>query len=165
MRLATNDYMFSNLAYYSNVVDSMQAPVDATFDDVSIVYDKEIDFLSFGDSDYDSITDPTSYTESDNLLVVCPMNSYQFNYNCYNQPVNKFVFSVYPVETSSGNGWDFLFSLSDTSMINSDLIEDLTFTYTIDDPVLQDWFDNDFDNSINFTIPLSYLKIDNTYSI
>lgn len=119
LRLASNNYVFDNLAYYTSASDSMRASLNSTYNDVTIVYDKEVDFLIFGDgTDLDDIIDPTSYTESDNLLVVCPMNSYQFDYNCFNQPVNKFVFTIYPVDNSDLSGWDFMFSLSDTSMIN-----------------------------------------------
>jgi ferredoxin-like protein FixX len=166
LRLAQNDYVFDNLAYYTNVDGGQDAPLNSTYDDVTIVYDTEIDFLHFGvTADLSDVANPADATESDNLLVVCPMNSYQFDYSCYNQPVNKFVFSIYPQATADGSSWDYMFSLSDTSMINTELIDDLNFEYIIDDPVLQDWFDNDYDNSINFTIPVSYFKIDNTYHV
>lgn len=58
-----------------------------------------------------------------------------------------------------------MFSLNDTSMINYELINDLIFDWVIDDPILQEWFDTNYEDTINFTIPISQFKIDNTYSI
>ena len=135
MRMATGSSLIENFA--TRQPDYVHDYFNAELNGISYI----ADFIETEQYSYDVALDLVVAQTMRTYHTVCPVHTYFMNQYCYNEPVNKAVLAIFPLWNDISNQLSWEMTLIHSSVINRDVIQFLTDSWSSNDAILNDFFE------------------------
>ena len=160
--------VYLRMATGSSLIDNFAARNDFyTFDGFNISEDGLAyveDFIETENYQYDKELDLVVSQKSRTYHTVCPVHTYFMKQYCYSEPVNKAVLAVFPQWNESSNtlGWEM--TLVHSSVINHEVIQFLTDSWSSTDSILNDFLEQSTTDLFH-QVPSTILRHESEYQL
>lgn len=158
LRLATGSYLIENFASRNNFY---------VFDDFKVETNQLTfveDFIETEKYSYDTKLDLVVSQKLRTYHTVCPVHTYYMKQYCYKEPVNQAVLAIFPIWSETSNTLTWEMTLVHSSVINHEVIQFLTDSWSSDDSILNDFFQKS-DSHLDHYVPASVLRHESEYEV